>query len=518
MVKPVLIEKNERISSDGLSRALRYRLSQYHLVIGLLFVAFIGLSGILSSQKSAILTDNPDLCGIYCKMAIHYDQYVSEQSFDKYYFSKSLTSLIVHVGIKVGLIDSTPKAANLSLETLSLFSSLLGCFFWFRICSRLGFHWSAFVLGFVSFYLNQLFVWDIPLAQESPDAFALFFGLFFLHGLVAKNMWQMYSAFILSAFTQPQLSIFIVPTLLTIDLTRSKEDRAKVFPLNYAVAILHYLRRHKTFGISFYSVILLSIFIVIGYALPMVRAPYHGLAATLPLLMPLSILLASGLLAVGLWRLDLFGALIDICNHMENRQFWIRLAFLGFFFIAKGLLVGFVAQGEIKSLASTSLGSAYLMVSLLYLGIEAPLKSWVVHFVYWGPVVYYVSTRIGGLSKFSIQAGPGIVVAIALILLFTPNSESRHFVAFLPWLLAPALYANQGRVSMPFLIAYCALSAFSSRFFVDAFPSTHAFDPWLLTWGPWWPQSTYFAALLPVIVGICVLFGADYWSRSKRNA
>ena len=77
MVKPVLIEKNERISSDGLSRALRYRLSQYHLVIGLLFVAFIGLSVILSSQKSAILTDNPDLCGIYCKMAIHYDQYVS---------------------------------------------------------------------------------------------------------------------------------------------------------------------------------------------------------------------------------------------------------------------------------------------------------------------------------------------------------------------------------------------------------------------------------------------------------
>ncbi len=487
---------------DGLSKTP----SRLALLIGLVIAASIGIAGLYSSQKAVYLTKNPDICGVYCDMALHYGTYFADKSFDKYYFSKSAGSLFVYVGVSTGIIDPVPASVNQALEIVSLLTMLATTAAWFSICHRMAFGNSAFMLGIVTFFVSQLFVWDIPLAQESPDAIALFLGMMFILGIVAKCYWLILAVFFLASFSQTQLALYIVPVILFWKL---QSKPASAFIVKNLAGLLKYFANKNVRGAALIFVLFVVLFSLVAYGLALFRGPYHGYEATIEILWPLSIVAASGLLTWLLIRMRIFHAACRYCGFLEQKEFWLRFSLMVIFFLIKGAFIEWVAQGEVKSLASSTAGAAYLTASMLYLGVEAPLKSWIVHFFYLGPIIYYFASRITAVDDFDQNYSPGFSLTIAAVLVFSVNSESRHFVGFLPWLMVVPLLLDKGNVSRAFMVAYIVLMLLSSRFFVEIWPSEPAQDSWLLTWGPWWTMEHYYISIIPAAIGILILACAD---------
>ncbi len=80
--------------------------------------------------KAAVAMTVLPCIGIYCSMAIHYQNNLKKRTFDSYYFQKSLGSFIVNQGFTLGHIPLTPRNVNIGLEILSAFALIIAYFIW----------------------------------------------------------------------------------------------------------------------------------------------------------------------------------------------------------------------------------------------------------------------------------------------------------------------------------------------------------------------------------------------------
>jgi len=82
-----------------------------------------------------------------------------------------------------------------------------------------------------------------------------------------------------------------------------------------------------------------------------------------------------------------------------------------------------------------------LLRLISWLSVTAPLKSLVAHAVFFGPVVLVLILGWRAVARSIGAAGPGIVLVAALAITLSLDSESRHLVIFVPFLVSFAAKA-----------------------------------------------------------------------------
>lgn len=503
------------------------------LIAGSVIVSF---SPNFKDTANALQTDG---CGVYCLMAKEYDAYLSQSKFDKYYLQKSLPAAIVHV-LHTGLgISMEAASINRSFDILRNVALAITLIFWAAICRTKSVGSAMFLIGAIALSINQMTLLDAPVAHEDPDPFSVLISMAFIYYCLPGRAVGMWVCMLLAHFIQPQVALLMIPVfLLHPKETSGTDDRSRLSVLsNWLSRKLQDTRRYlESFGVGEYLVwggAMLLWFVTCLYIFPLVRGPYifYGGAGSSALLAPLGAAMAAGLLSVMLTRVRMLYALQTLVEGLASSTVCRRLIAVLALKLAVAFIVGYLGRGEIASITSSTLGTAWLVYSWFFHGAQQPLEPWLAHLVYFGPVVLLAAVFWTRLTHFIniLDLGPGMNISLGIFAILSINSESRHLVAFVPWLLVLVLCGVNASTDgsdlrartmfcRPFVVVGFFLAAlFSSRVYVSAGFSDDR-TSWLAKWGPWWNWTDYYWAIFIGLVATCLGLAIWRWLRSTSTA
>lgn len=193
---------------------LKNRTANLHLFFSIVLAVFIGFYGIYYADKNAIILDDSQICGIYCLMAQNYDTYLIEKSFSKYYFQKSLFSLVAYLTFTIFQIEPSPININLIFDYINSLLLVLTIIFWFKISQKLSFSIEQYYIGAITLLSLPLFIIFSPFLQEDPDPFALLTAMIFLYFYILGDIKILLVIFFVSNFIQPQFALFTIPLII----------------------------------------------------------------------------------------------------------------------------------------------------------------------------------------------------------------------------------------------------------------------------------------------------------------
>ena len=501
------------------------RASKIDLYLMILLSFSIGIVGLLFANKAHIELNRPDLCGVYCNMAMNYGQLLEARSFDSYYFSKSLSSFLAWALVWASDVPNTPITINYLLEALNVVYLAVGAFFWSLICKTKNISRQLVWVGFFGMFVTHLFIGLTPHAQESPDNGAFAISLAILYFYVIGSMRGLLCTFLISAFVQPQLKIL---ALLLIIMLGSNMDESmnpdnfrlpnKIRRFIYTLcAFLLNIRSSEVRHFSVWVIFFVLMYVALTASSFFLVTPYFGTDQINTHLLPISILLQSMILGYCLFKLDVIKALVIMLRKIGNRLFLRRLLIcLIIVLVIRGVTELF-AQGPVASLNSTFLGRLFFIYTFLQQSIQQPLMSPVIHMTFYGPLIALFVFNWNRMAEIVRAEGPALVLVFALILMISNGTESRHLIACLPWFTL-ILCMSLKNIPPTLVGLIAAIQIAASRFYAP-YRSDYSsdFDPYLMIWGPWVSVNHYWDYFIVAVAGFLILFLAWFYLMSRKS-
>ena len=483
--------------------------SKLDLSLGLLLIVLISFFGLFSENKNFLLSGNRESCGIYCVMAKDYLTMLGEQSFDQYYFSKSLGSMIAHFAMVLLGLQQEATLTNLTLEVMSYVFAFGICWVWWLICIEIGYNRKFFWVGFLSLFFNQLFFWELSLQQETPDILALFVGISFAYAFLRKSLPLKYFFFSVGQFVQPQLALFMVPMIMFPRgrLTAEKPSRLTIDrPLKFLRKLLIALKKNKKLWQTLIVIFYIVLFSLTAYILPLWRDPYHGVENSFFHLFPVAIFLSVLLMSSALIKLLPLDAILILLKHVGTTRTLKIALIISLIYLVKSFLVVNYGQGPVSAVNDFR-GAVWIIYSWNYQTIEQPIKSIFAHIIYFGPIILVIISAWSGIISCAkrLEFGAGFTLSLMFLILLIPNSESRHLVAFLPYLIIGSFFKIKGLGKFQ-LTAFVILAALSTRLLADKTNIPNFNENWIITWGPWWSDGTYYKAVFVAFLSFGLLY------------
>lgn len=477
-----------------MKQGIQYRFNWRYFYANLLLLS-LSAFGWNSKDKQFIYQNDKDVCGVYCEMAANYWDKVMSQDFDVYYFQKSLSSLFTHFILKGFNVELTAININRGLEVLSYIYLFVALYFWWRVSIIGKLSDSGYFIGFTGIFMNQLFIKISPYSQDGSDNLGLLLGLGALYYLVSKSLIGLWVVFFLAHLVQPQLKILIIPLIIFYG-ARNFYEHQRVKPR----------RRNRKLFFSLYVLIFSASFLIFENILPI----SHGWEYSIPwLFYPISTLLSSLILSSLLSRM---------LEGLRIRQILIYL-----YSIKKRLLslvslevifngfVSYIGRGEILSINSKVEGQVYFLLGNYYHSVAKPLLWIIAPIIFFGPIILLILMRhkiIFGDYVKSLDFG--LATSLILIIFLLPNSESRHHISYLPWLVF--LLVKTTKLNTVYLcLFYVPLVFLSSRWYANYSQVNLPNDPYLMSWGPWYSLEVYVKATIVALV----LFGTHFVFRRR---
>jgi uncharacterized membrane protein (DUF485 family) len=496
------------------------KLSRVDLYLSVILAATVAVFGLLSLDKQAIFSNDVNLCGIYCQMATHYGDMLLGQSFDKYYFQKSLISFLTFLVMEVGGIEKTPIHANYINEIISAFLLCGSAVIWFLIAQKNEFSRSAFWLGAIGMLSCQLFVKLVPYAQDSPDTAAFFLGMAALYAVTCHRSNWILPIYIAALFTQPQLKIFLAPVFIL-----SYTNITKISASHFIYKISEYISfvsdkcsRMKWEGAVFIFAVYIVLLTIVAFVFPYIIQPMHGTANSLPILFPISICLSGMFFSYILTKLKIFSIISNVAHKFSDCEFWKKLGVIVVIEITTIIFISYLAQGEVMSATSSLKGAAWTFVSFYYQSIEQPLKFLFAPIMFYGPLFVLILLSFNKLTAnlSSLPDHLAISCALVLFIFLFPNTESRHFIAYIPWLAFLSLKRRD--FSICYLAIFTFFTVIASRFYATYASLDYAHDPYILTWGPWYTTTIYWHSAAYSIIALAIFWYCNKkWERFNGN-
>jgi hypothetical protein len=420
-------------------------------------------------------------------MAGSYFSDMGQQEFDKYYFQKSLVSLITYVLLNLMNLTRSPETINLLLEVVSLISLFVALVFWWKIAKVAKLSESNYWIVFIGLFGSQLFVKISPYSQDGSDNASFALGMAVLYFMVSRSFFGLWACYLISFLVQPQLRILIVPLILFHQYNPRLQQYTN-------------LRRKVVGRLTLF--IFLSIFISSSLLFLIWLPLSHGVSHTILTLLPLSIMISAlflrNLLSPLLLSID-FSRLIQYVLSVKNVVF-----LFGAIEIVFQLLVRFVGMGEVMSINSTLPGQLYFLLGSYFHAVAMPVLWLVAPMLFFGPVVIlFVIFYKDIFSKQILVENFGFAVSLVLIVLLVPNTESRHHIAYLPWLFYLLVRKVHFKARYVFVF-FAPLMLITSRFYGSYAPTNLPNDPFLMSWGPWMSKETYLTGVFVVVPLLCL--------------
>lgn len=464
------------------------RIQNLHRLIFVgLYLASISIFSLTSTDKQFIFQKDKNVCGIYCQMALDYSNKLFNQQFDIYYLQKSLVSLLTYLTVNLMNVSNTPATINIITEAFSLFALFIGGYYWWKIANISNFSATNFWLVFFGIFGGQLFIKVSPYSQDGSDNIAFSLGMAALYFTIIGSRKGIFVAYALSFLVQPQLRIIIIPIIIffgyKINIAKNEKIESRTIPIIIFLA---------------YVLFFVLSLIIFTYIFPI----SHGENHSLTLFIPLSIIISSFILTrlfISILPNNLIKLFLNILPSIRNRV--ITLVFIEIIF---QLFIRFIGKGEIMSINSKPAGQLYFLLGNYFHAIALPFLWIVAPIIFYGPVVilfiiYY--KKIFNFSIFSTNFGLGL--SFLLIILLIPNTESRHHIAYIPWIFY-FLVKNVEFSSSYLFIIYIPLMILTSRFYGEYASSNPQKDTYLFSWGPWYTIETYYIATFISLLALLI--------------
>jgi hypothetical protein len=371
----------------------------------------------------------------------------------------------------------------------------------------------ALWIGFMGMFCGQLFLNITPHAQESPDNSAFFIGMLTIYFFISKSFRGMLGCLFLAAFLQPQLKIIMLPLILFYDWklvpgqVNGEINSSNFFKLiinkfiNRLRGLIQDDRKHFVGVIIFFSLVFsclagLSLFVV---------KPYFGTDFINVKLLPISIAFQSIFLGYALYKLNVLSSFAIALEEIFNPEVIRRLIYSVIVIVITAVIVSIVARGEILSLNSTFKGRLMFIYTFLQQSIGQPGMGVVIHLTFYGPLIALFCLLWSRIAIEAKKMGPGLVIAVALVLMLSNGTESRHLVAFLPWFTMILCISTKEYTSIFFLVV-AVLQFIASRIYAPYRGDyENSSDPYLMIWGPWIAPFHYLDYVSAGIIGFALI-------------
>jgi hypothetical protein len=406
---------------------------------------------------------------------------VSRRELDGFQAQRVLPSAIVHYVLRAVGASASPGNVIFGFQVLDALSLLAAAACLCRIATILGWSrnaaWAAFASMFGGFAITRHALY-VPVLTD-PMAFAL--GALSVLGYIERRSWLV----VASALA----AVFVWPASLTVNALALVFPRAEAKGSPQPAAWIEPIRRKHVAALAatLASAAMSTWFVqvLLGYhdvdGMEGILARGHRSLWLATIFVTVAITATAGWFLGAAWT---GRALASYVRTLRARSVVLAIVALAGLLAIRGMWVAH---------ASTARGFSIEALEYYYVGnaLRAPLWSLVHHAVYFGPFVLLVIQRWRAIADQAARWGlaPSTIWAIVLFVGVTP--ETRHLIAFLPWMVVFAIDATRDAWNRLSLAVYIVLVVIWSKvWFVIGYEAHHdSFrfpdQRYMMNLGPW---------------------------------
>ena len=431
----------------------------------------------------------------YASWAVDLPGVVHRRELDTFQAQRFLPSAAVYYADAALGIAHTNEHVIHGFQVLDCLALIVVCLCLCAAARSLGWSRRVFWIGFLSCFGGFAVARNALYAPVLTDDMALMLGAISLVGYLTGRAWLVACSLVVSLFVWPALIVVNAAALMFPRRALPEEPPSRAFGAAVGALFL------CVSGAWFWKVL----------------ARYHTVEGmdgiverTHRSLWPLTVATMIAMLALAGWQLGKQWGVPQLRSYLTKAAV-VRAVVAGAF------VVGCVALRD-TVVAHLSHGQGFGLEALEYYyvgqALRAPLWSLVHHVVYFGPIVVVFVLAFGRIARTLRELGLAAFVAISASLMISVTPETRHLIAFLPWIVVFTVHATRDHWSNRAVVAYALLTlAWSKLWFPLHYRTYHnSFQfpdqRYMMHLGPWSTDAPFLihgaAALVTAIVLVCV--------------
>ena len=325
---------------------------------------------------------------------------------DIYHINRILPSFIIYCFLK--LFHLNAQSARIIVDSFIVFNSVLFIltgYLWFKICNYKKFSATTYWLGFISLFINYLYLKHNFYDSVLTDTAAIFLGMLTLYFYVQKKYLLLTLSLIPAFFTWPISSFLLTPLLL----------------FTQSITIDTPISRKEQIGSLLFSALFIGICIYLTYILGNTKIVANSINIDYHLL-PLSIFIAAFFIYQVVLRSRL----------MISLHYLLRINILNLLYLALASIICLIIYTWLKHhlpdyANDKSVFTIWDLLSVCVLGaIAKPGLFFISHLAFLGPVVVLIMFNLKEIMKASLQEGFGLMFFMLITAALALNSQTRQ--------------------------------------------------------------------------------------------
>jgi hypothetical protein len=396
---------------------------------------------------------------------------------------------------------SDPVHIVLAFRIVAFLALLLSVFLFISICGLLKLSDVTTWLAYIGLFINYMVLKRTMYYSVDTGAVAFLCGFMFIYFYLRRSLIGLLITTIFAVYTWELVSLFALPLFM---FPRRATDDA--LPQQYGHA--KWMTAIAFFGVCCY--IPLYLFYGVIYD----EEAYFGDTALVRSVVPLSLIFVLGYIYYGA-RTVLSQFRIKGWKSFSG-EFGI-LSFVTF------IILMFIVKLSLKYMHVLSLPLTDVMHGWSLRPVIQPAIFYVAHVVFFGPIIVFVILLWRDIVAAARKIGLGLLLAIAVTMALSLNSESRHLtLAIVPVIFLAAKVLERFKVSKDECILFGVVSLLYSKVWMlmnigNVPPDNVLIMPWqryFMSCGPWMSNSMYVVQGTFVLVTTVALW---LWIKEKKK-
>lgn len=334
---------------------------------------------------------------------------------DIYHINRILPSFVIYCFLK--LLHLNAKSPIIIVDAFIIFNSLLfilTAYFWFKLCNFKKFTVATYWLGFISLFVNYLYLKHNFYDSVLTDTAAIFLGMLTLYFYVQKKYWCLALTMIPAYFTWPISIVLLAPLLLYTN----------------SISIAQPFSLSEYIGSIFITTVFIAICIYLTYILGNTKIVSNSVYIYYRLL-PLSILLAAIFIYIVFLHSRLFISLKNLFIINYQNLIYLIITSVICLLIYTWLKHHMPHYATDKSFFTI----ADLLSVCVLSAIAKPGLFFIAHLAFLGPVVILIMFYLKDIMRTSLQDSFGMMLFIIGTAVLALNSQTRQIDFNYPFMI-----------------------------------------------------------------------------------
>ncbi len=334
---------------------------------------------------------------------------------DLYHINRTLPSFVIYYALNFFHLNAqSPRVIVNAFTILNSFCFIGAGYLWFKIAQFKKFDISVYAIGFMSLFINYLYLKHNYYDPVLTDSTAVFLGMLSLSLYVRKQYFLLALSMIPAYFTWPISIVLLCPLLLFTE------------PLEISSEI----NRTERYSNIFLMIIFIYICIKLTYKMGNAQIVGNSIDISYPLL-PYSILIAS----LFIYWVLLNSRVLVTFKQILKINYKTAIYFLFAFSICTTLYQWL--ESQIINFASVKMYfTIFDLFTISVLGaIARPGLFIVAHLAFWGPALVLIALLLKNILKESLHESYGMMLFVVATAFLALNSQTRQLDFNFPFMV-----------------------------------------------------------------------------------